>query len=75
MDAVIEHADLFRVKWMQLRSDILQRFDKLSEWELDLITGNADALIDNVEKHYGYDHNKAIEEVNRFLGEMAAKFA
>lgn len=61
--------DIFQGKWKQLRGDLKQWWGKLTEDDLDKVEGSKDKLIGILQERYGYNREKAEEEVDRRFGD------
>lgn len=72
---MITNADVLASQWKQLRGKVKQKWGALTDADLARISGSADVLIGVVQERYGYGQQKAEEEVNRFLREIATGFA
>jgi uncharacterized protein YjbJ (UPF0337 family) len=59
--------DILEGKWMQVRGQVKQQWGKLSDNELDMINGRYDVLVGLVQEVYGYNIQKAEQEVDSFL--------
>jgi len=57
--------DIFQGKWKQMRGDFKQWWGKLTDDDLDKIEGSRDKLIGILQERYGYNREKAEEEVDR----------
>jgi uncharacterized protein YjbJ (UPF0337 family) len=59
--------DILEGKWMQVRGQVKQHWGKLTDSELDIINGQYDVLVGLVQEIYGYNIQKAEQEVDTFL--------
>ena len=59
--------DILQGKWMQLRGQAKQRWGKLTDSDLDKVTGKADELAGLLKEKYGYTTEKAHQEIASFL--------
>ncbi len=62
--------DIVRGQWKQIRGKAKEWWGKLTNDDLDLISGNRDKLIDKLQERYGYKKERAILELNRRLEEL-----
>jgi uncharacterized protein YjbJ (UPF0337 family) len=56
-------------KWMQLRGETKQRWENLTDSDLDKASGNSDEVAGLLKAKYGYTTEKAHQEVDSFLAE------
>lgn len=54
-------------KWKQLKGQVREQWGKLTDDELDQISGKSDQLIGKIQEKYGYSREKAEQEVEDFL--------
>jgi len=59
--------DILQGKWLQVRGQVQQQWGKLTDQELDIINGQYDVLVGVVQEMYGYNIQKAEQEVDAFL--------
>jgi uncharacterized protein YjbJ (UPF0337 family) len=52
-----------RANWRQLQRHAKLRWDRLTDDDIAQIKGHREALIACLEQRYGYDHNRAQQEV------------
>lgn len=57
-------------KWKQAKGKIQSTWGKLTDQELDEISGNTKSLIGKVQEKYGYSLEKARNEVSSFFEKM-----
>lgn len=65
--------DVMVGKWKQVRGKAKQTWGKLTDNDLDRITGRFDELAGLIQERYGYTREQAEKEVDRFLGQMNMK--
>lgn len=65
--------DVLAGKWKQVRGKAKQTWGKLTDNDLDRITGRFEELSGLVQERYGYTREKAEEEVTRFIEKMQMK--
>ena len=59
--------DILTGKWMQVRGQVKQAWGKLTDNDLDRISGRYDELVGLLQERYGYARDKAEQEVTHFL--------
>ena len=57
--------DILQGKWKQVRGDLKKWWGKLTDDDLDKIEGSKDKLVGVLQERYGYQREKAEEEVDR----------
>lgn len=62
--------DILERKWRQLRGKVQQRWDRLTDYDLNLINGQTEALAGVLQAKYGYARDQAEEEIALFLKEV-----
>jgi len=62
--------DVLAGKWKQTRGKIKQVWGKLTDNDLDRISGQIDQLIGVVQERYGYTREQAEKEVDKFMGQL-----
>ncbi len=62
--------DIVKGQWKQIRGKAKEWWGKLTDDDLDLIHGNRDRLIGKLQERYGYNKERAIQELNRRLEEL-----
>lgn len=65
--------DVMVGKWKQVRGKAKQTWGKLTDNDLDRITGRFDELAGLIQERYGYTRDQAEKEVERFLTHMNMK--
>lgn len=58
--------DIIQGKWNDIKGSLQAKFGKLTTEDLDRVAGNHDYLVGKLEQRYGYDHQKAEQEVKTF---------
>ena len=61
------NTDILEGKWKQLKGQTQQQWGKLTNDELDKISGKREELVGLVQERYGYARARAEEEVDDFL--------
>jgi uncharacterized protein YjbJ (UPF0337 family) len=59
------NSDIFEGKWKQMRGQVKVWWGKLTDDDLDQISGNADKLIGKLQEKYGYTKEQAEEEFKK----------
>jgi uncharacterized protein YjbJ (UPF0337 family) len=59
--------DTLKGQWMQLKGKVRQQWGKLTDDEVDQMQGNIEMLIGKIQERYGYERDKAEQEVERWL--------
>ncbi len=65
--------DVLAGKWKQVRGKAKQTWGKLTDNDLDRITGRFEELSGLVQERYGYTREQAEKEVTRFIEKMNMK--
>ena len=63
--------DILAGKWRQARGMLKQWWGKLTDDDLERISGQADVLIGKVQERYGYTKEQAEKEVARFMEQLS----
>lgn len=71
MDATL-NKDVLAGKWEQMKSKVQERWGRLSDDQLDQISGYYDELTGLVRERYGYTKEKARQEVDQFIERAAS---
>lgn len=69
------NVDVFESQWKELRKPVRQRWQAITEAEVNRIDGHVDVLIELLKEKYGYSQLLAEDEVNRFLQDRTAAWA
>lgn len=59
--------DILEGKWKQLKGRVKQTWGKLTEDDLDRLSGNRDELVGVVQERYGWEREKAQQAVDDFF--------
>lgn len=59
--------DILAGKWKQVRGKARQWWGKLTDNDLDRVSGRFEELVGLVQERYGYTREQAQKEVERFL--------
>jgi uncharacterized protein YjbJ (UPF0337 family) len=66
MDTILKK-DIMVGKWEKMKSRVKQRWGRLTDDQLDQISGHYDELTHLVRERYGYTKEKARQEVDEFI--------
>lgn len=66
------NSDILKGKWMQVKGAVKAQWGKLTDDELDQVEGNAERLVGLVQERYGYQKERAQQEVDSFLAQQRA---
>lgn len=59
--------DIFMGKWAQLKGKVKQQWGKLTDDDLDQISGKRDEIVGLVQERYGWERERAETEFDTFL--------
>ena len=65
--------DVLAGKWKQVRGKAKQTWGKLTDNDLDRISGRFEELVGLIQQRYGYARNQAENEVTNFIEQMNPK--
>ncbi len=65
-----DYRDVLMGKWKQLRGHVREEWGKLTDNQIDQINGSYDRLVGVLQENYGYTHQHAVEEADRWIGNM-----
>ncbi len=66
--------DIARGKWKQLRGSVKQWWGKLTDDEIEKIDGRFEYLVGKLQEHYGYDRQRAEQEIHSHFGVKPPSF-
>ena len=66
MDVILDK-DIMAGKWEQMKSRVKQRWGRLTDDQLDGISGYRDELAGLIRERYGYTHEKARKNMDEFI--------
>ena len=69
MDEILKR-DVMVGRWDKLKSRVKQRWGRLTDDQLDRISGHYDELTHLVRERYGYTKEKARQEVDQFIRKL-----
>jgi uncharacterized protein YjbJ (UPF0337 family) len=58
--------DILQGKWHQLKGDVKTRWGKLTDDDIDQVSGSAEKLVGVIQERYGYARDQAEREVHEF---------
>ena len=61
------NTDILQGKWRQLKGEARIQWGKLTDDDLDQVQGQAEKLVGLVQERYGYDRQRAEQEVDSFV--------
>ena len=64
---VILNKDILVGKWEQMKGRVRQRWSRLTDDQLNQISGYYDELTGLIRERYGYIHEKARKDVDEFI--------
>jgi uncharacterized protein YjbJ (UPF0337 family) len=67
---VLVNQDVLAGKWKQTRGKIKQWWGKLTDDDLERISGRVDQLVGVVQERYGYTREQAEKDVETFMGQL-----
>ena len=59
--------DIIEGKWNEVKGKIKETWAKFTDDDVTAMKGNYDELHGHLQKKYGYDKDKANEEINNFV--------
>jgi uncharacterized protein YjbJ (UPF0337 family) len=65
--SVTINKDVLQGKWKQARGKVKQQWGRLTDNELDQISGYYDELAGLIQERYGYSREKAQQELDAFI--------
>jgi uncharacterized protein YjbJ (UPF0337 family) len=72
MNVSLRGEDTLTSEWEQMKSRIKQRWGRLSDDQLDHISGCGDELAGLIRKRYGYTHEKARKTIDEFIQRLGS---
>ncbi len=66
------NADVMKGKWLQVKGRVREQWGKLTDDDVDRISGNVEQLVGTVQERYGYAKERATTEVDAFLANFDA---
>jgi len=66
--------DILKGKWTQLKGSIKEQWGKLTDDEIDQISGRKDQLVGKVQERYGIARDQAARDVDNWLNNTATNY-
>jgi uncharacterized protein YjbJ (UPF0337 family) len=60
------NADQFEGKWKQLKGSLKERWGKLTDNDLAMLSGKKDEFIGKLQERYGYTREQALKEADEW---------
>jgi uncharacterized protein YjbJ (UPF0337 family) len=57
-------------QWSQIKGSLREKWGKLTDDDLDLVAGNRDKLIGKLQERYGFEKDRALESVDKFIADL-----
>jgi uncharacterized protein YjbJ (UPF0337 family) len=67
--------DIMAGKWKQVKGNARQWWGKLTDDDLDKMTGKTEELAGKLQERYGWSRDRANDEINRRIRELDAESA
>jgi uncharacterized protein YjbJ (UPF0337 family) len=64
--------DILAGKWKQVKGNARQWWGKLTDDDIDKMTGKTEELVGKLQERYGWSRDRANDEINRRLREIDA---
>jgi uncharacterized protein YjbJ (UPF0337 family) len=61
--------DVFKGQWKQLRGEVRQRWNKLTDDDLDVVDGKLESLEGRLQERYGWEKERIRTEINNWRKE------
>ena len=61
------NSDVLKGKWTQLKGEIKSQWGKLTDDDLDRVSGDFEKLAGRIQERYGYERERAHSELNDWL--------
>lgn len=62
--------DILVGQWKQLKGKVKQQWGRLTDNELEKISGRYDELVGLIQERYGYSRDEAVNELDMFLNNL-----
>lgn len=66
--------DLYKAKWNQFKGKVKEKWGKLTDDDITIISGKRDQLIGKLQERYGYQRERAERELNEWEKEQLRSF-
>ena len=67
------NADVFKGQWKQLRGEVRQRWNKLTDDDLDVIDGKLETLEGRLQEKYGWERERVRTELDTWRRERESR--
>jgi uncharacterized protein YjbJ (UPF0337 family) len=57
-------------QWTQVKGSLREKWGKLTDDDLELVAGNRDKLIGKLQERYGFEKDRALESVDKFIADL-----
>jgi uncharacterized protein YjbJ (UPF0337 family) len=71
----VMNKDQLQGKWHQMKGEVKNQWGKLTDDDLEQVSGNLEKLVGLVQERYGYARERAQKEVDDFRKQQAAAAA
>jgi len=61
------NADILKGNWHQLKGSVRERWGKLTDDDVDRVSGSIEQLVGRIQERYGYEKERAQREAEEFL--------
>lgn len=66
------NSDILKGNWKQFRGEIQKQWGKLTNDDMDVINGEYDKLVGQIQERYGWNHERAERELTDFFDRQPA---
>jgi uncharacterized protein YjbJ (UPF0337 family) len=66
------NSDQFEGKWKQLKGSVKQRWGKLTDDDITMLSGKKDELVGKIQERYGITREQAVKEADEWARASAA---
>jgi uncharacterized protein YjbJ (UPF0337 family) len=63
------NTDVLKGKWLQLKGSVKEQWGKLTDDDVDRVSGSMDRLVGVIQEKYGYQKQEAQKQVDAFLAQ------
>jgi uncharacterized protein YjbJ (UPF0337 family) len=67
MEVQTMNTDILKGNWKQFRGEIMKQWGKLTDDDLDIVNGEYEQLLGRIQERYGWERERATEEVENFF--------
>lgn len=61
------NSDIFKEQWKQLRGEVRQRWNKLTDDDLDVVDGKLEELEGKLQERYGWEKERSKQELDTWV--------